>query len=210
MLPHLHARDASGNQISLLNEDLDIPGSQIALKEPVRTCCPINTTVPCYPTLPTGSSHPQGPGVFSNDSWASRAASCLRPEERVFRYGELSPVPILSACRQYTAWMPRVGGDATASGIHDDGPRVNRVVTGQRPKRHHCPFKGARGYDKTFSISSHASRHAKIYTAKKAVRCIHPSYEKTFTRADNIKQHLNTHTGARDNHWQLSVLFWRG
>jgi hypothetical protein len=60
-------------------------------------------------------------------------------------------------------------------------------------KRYPCRFKDSHGCDRTFTTSGHASRHSKIHTAEKAVQCTFPGCQKKFTRADNMKQHLETH-----------------
>ncbi|QSZ28960.1 hypothetical protein DSL72_003467 [Monilinia vaccinii-corymbosi] len=60
-------------------------------------------------------------------------------------------------------------------------------------KRYPCRFKDSHQCSKTFTTSGHASRHAKIHTAEKMVRCTFAGCMKKFTRADNMKQHLDTH-----------------
>ncbi|KAL2105390.1 hypothetical protein VUR80DRAFT_8454 [Thermomyces stellatus] len=60
-------------------------------------------------------------------------------------------------------------------------------------KRYPCRFRISHGCDKTFTTSGHASRHSKIHTAEKGVPCSHEGCPKKFTRADNMKQHLETH-----------------
>ncbi|KAA8567067.1 hypothetical protein MFRU_007g01860 [Monilinia fructicola] len=67
-------------------------------------------------------------------------------------------------------------------------------VTERLPgKRYPCRFKDSHQCSKTFTTSGHASRHAKIHTAEKMVRCTFAGCMKKFTRADNMKQHLDTH-----------------
>jgi hypothetical protein len=61
------------------------------------------------------------------------------------------------------------------------------------PKRYPCKFRVTLNCYKTFTTSGHASRHSRIHTAEKAVQCRHPGCPKKFTRADNMKQHLETH-----------------
>jgi len=73
---------------------------------------------------------------------------------------------------------------------HVSGGSPERSGSG---KRYPCRFKDSHGCDKTFTTSGHASRHSKIHTAEKAVHCTFPSCQKKFTRADNMKQHLETH-----------------
>ena len=64
---------------------------------------------------------------------------------------------------------------------------------GRPAKRYPCRYRDTHGCDKTFTTSGHASRHSKIHTAEKAVQCTFPGCQKKFTRADNMKQHLETH-----------------
>lgn len=67
-------------------------------------------------------------------------------------------------------------------------------VTERLPgRRYSCRFKESHQCNKTFTTSGHASRHAKIHTAEKMVRCTFVGCVKKFTRADNMKQHLDTH-----------------
>jgi hypothetical protein len=60
-------------------------------------------------------------------------------------------------------------------------------------KRYPCRFRDTHHCSKTFTTSGHASRHSKIHTAEKAVHCTFAGCQKKFTRADNMKQHLETH-----------------
>ncbi|KAK8901426.1 hypothetical protein ACHAPF_006124 [Botrytis cinerea] len=60
-------------------------------------------------------------------------------------------------------------------------------------KRYSCRYKELHNCNKTFTTSGHASRHAKIHTAEKMVCCTYTGCMKKFTRADNMKQHLDTH-----------------
>jgi len=75
-----------------------------------------------------------------------------------------------------------------------DAESVTGVSTGDKAaKRYPCRFKDSHRCDKTFTTSGHASRHSKIHTAEKAVPCSFEGCTKKFTRADNMKQHLDTH-----------------
>lgn len=58
-------------------------------------------------------------------------------------------------------------------------------------KRYPCKFRDI--CDKTFTTSGHASRHAKIHGGEKTIECSYEGCTKRFTRADNMKQHLETH-----------------
>jgi len=75
-----------------------------------------------------------------------------------------------------------------------DADSVTGMPTGEKAaKRYPCRYKDTHRCDKTFTTSGHASRHSKIHTAEKAVPCSFEGCTKKFTRADNMKQHLDTH-----------------
>ncbi|EPE09197.1 conidial septation protein [Ophiostoma piceae UAMH 11346] len=63
------------------------------------------------------------------------------------------------------------------------------------PGRRKFPCRLAKEFncEKTFTTSGHASRHAKIHSQHKHIRCTYDGCTKTFTRTDNMKQHLETH-----------------
>lgn len=58
-------------------------------------------------------------------------------------------------------------------------------------RRYPCKFRDI--CEKTFTTSGHASRHAKIHGGEKTIECSYEGCTKRFTRADNMKQHLETH-----------------
>ncbi|KFZ19981.1 hypothetical protein V502_03403 [Pseudogymnoascus sp. VKM F-4520 (FW-2644)] len=72
-------------------------------------------------------------------------------------------------------------------------PPPATTVTASGTKRYHCRYADAVGCDKTFTTSGHASRHSKIHTCEKGIQCAFAGCPKKFTRADNMKQHLETH-----------------
>ncbi|KFZ16547.1 hypothetical protein V501_02170 [Pseudogymnoascus sp. VKM F-4519 (FW-2642)] len=72
-------------------------------------------------------------------------------------------------------------------------PPPATTVTASGTKRYHCRYADAVGCEKTFTTSGHASRHSKIHTCEKGIQCAFPGCPKKFTRADNMKQHLETH-----------------
>ncbi|PQE21079.1 C2H2 transcription factor protein [Rutstroemia sp. NJR-2017a WRK4] len=77
--------------------------------------------------------------------------------------------------------------------IYQDDPYSGHSERSTTGKRYPCRFKDSHNCDKTFTTSGHASRHSKIHTAEKAVPCSFAGCTKKFTRADNMKQHLDTH-----------------
>ncbi|KFZ23921.1 hypothetical protein V502_01601 [Pseudogymnoascus sp. VKM F-4520 (FW-2644)] len=72
-------------------------------------------------------------------------------------------------------------------------PQPATMVTASGTKRYHCRCANAVGCEKTFTTSGHASRHSKIHTCEKGIQCGFAGCPKKFTRADNMKQHLETH-----------------
>ena len=76
---------------------------------------------------------------------------------------------------------------------YDEEPYGNQNASERGVKRYACRFKDSHHCEKTFTTSGHASRHSKIHTAEKGVHCTYQSCQKKFTRADNMKQHLETH-----------------
>ncbi|KAL5349424.1 transcriptional repressor [Pseudogymnoascus australis] len=72
-------------------------------------------------------------------------------------------------------------------------PPPATTVTASGTKRYHCRYADAVGCEKTFTTSGHASRHSKIHTCEKGIQCAFAGCPKKFTRADNMKQHLETH-----------------
>ncbi|KFY20229.1 hypothetical protein V493_07719, partial [Pseudogymnoascus sp. VKM F-4281 (FW-2241)] len=72
-------------------------------------------------------------------------------------------------------------------------PPPATTVTASGTKRYHCRYADTVGCEKTFTTSGHASRHSKIHTCEKGIQCAFTGCPKKFTRADNMKQHLETH-----------------
>lgn len=72
-------------------------------------------------------------------------------------------------------------------------PPAAPVMQDGGPKRYRCRYALVIGCKKTFTTSGHASRHSKIHTDEKGIQCLYESCGKKFTRADNMKQHLETH-----------------
>lgn len=87
---------------------------------------------------------------------------------------------------------PSLLSNAGSSSYEDDGSTAGGKSKSSA-KRFPCRYRDTHACQKTFTTSGHASRHSKIHTAEKAVPCTHPGCPKKFTRADNMKQHLETH-----------------
>ena len=192
----MHARDAAGRQVSLLNDDHQI---QRALPRP---------SYHSYPPPPFAgslSSSPNTPELLRSDSYDSQMSnepiSPLTPAYDFVGYAAAQS----DARSHYDDYMEYSAGskrpsahfaDSRSSSYEDDAATSPSATTpsGERPgKRYPCRYRDSHGCEKTFTTSGHASRHSKIHTAEKAVPCTHPGCSKKFTRADNMKQHLETH-----------------
>jgi len=189
----MHARDASGRRVSLLNEET---ATQSYYSLPYRT--------PAYSHSSTRSisSSPHSPGLLRSDSYDSQMSNDpVSPLTPVYDYGRpYSAAPVITS--SYEDYMdpaqsyagtkrPSVYSDSQSTSYDDD---LATSPGGERPgKRYPCRFRETHGCEKTFTTSGHASRHSKIHTAEKAVPCSFVGCPKKFTRADNMKQHLDTH-----------------
>ncbi|GAP92402.1 putative C2H2 transcription factor [Rosellinia necatrix] len=175
----MQARDATGRQVSLLNDDI----------------------YASYPSYPSPTDYASGgdqsplartPELMRSDSYDSNAS-----------YDAISP--LTPNLYDYTARpyyddylqekqpsMKQISYVAThrAGSYEDDSSNTSQEKPG---KRYPCRYRESHGCEKTFTTSGHASRHSKIHTAEKAVQCTFPGCHKKFTRADNMKQHLETH-----------------
>lgn len=193
----MHARDAAGRQVSLLNDDY-----QLQRKLPDRPSSYHN-----YPPPPSfarsTSSSPNTPELLRSDSYDSQMSnepiSPLTPAYDFVGYSAAHS----EARSHYDDYMdystgskrPAVFADSRSSSYEDEAISPSATTpSGERPgKRYPCRYRDSHGCEKTFTTSGHASRHSKIHTAEKAVPCTHPGCSKKFTRADNMKQHLETH-----------------
>ncbi|KAK0383282.1 hypothetical protein NLU13_9195 [Sarocladium strictum] len=169
----MHARDATGRKVSLLNDD----STGAKQSRPVPYARPMSFSAAShvlsqpYPTSRSNSSSPNTPELMRSDSYDSHLST-----------DAISPLtPSLDFSYTRTSLYP-LGGDSVTSPLPE------------RPgKRYPCRYRETHGCEKTFTTSGHASRHSKIHTAEKAVQCTFPGCQKKFTRADNMKQHLETH-----------------
>lgn len=220
--PAMHARDSSGRQVSLLND------------EPT----PRNNSA--YGISRSGGEHessgstpytsenspPTTPDLLRSDSYDSRNSNDPnspitpllmefrgqssyttpypdRPEfaksyERASIYGSSYPGTKLSASAPARPSFTAQGSNSTYEEEMTSSSPVERSGSATTAtKRYPCRYKDSHGCDKSFTTSGHASRHSKIHTAEKAVHCSFQGCQKKFTRADNMKQHLETHYKER-------------
>ncbi|KAK0633376.1 hypothetical protein B0T14DRAFT_415486 [Immersiella caudata] len=193
----MHARDAKGRRVSLLNDD---SSSHAAYTMPYRPAL-----APSYDRSSSSrsiSSSPNTPGLLRSDSYDSQmSADPASPMTPIYDYGRggyaAAPV-ITSPYEDYMDSMPSHAGMKRPSTFSDRSASYDDEVSAgagaERPgKRYPCRYKESHNCLKTFTTSGHASRHSKIHTAEKAVPCSYPGCTKKFTRADNMKQHLDTH-----------------
>ncbi|KAI0828401.1 hypothetical protein F5Y06DRAFT_283283 [Hypoxylon sp. FL0890] len=177
----MHARDATGRQVSLLNDD------PYASQQSYHTATH-------YQCAGDQSPPPHTPELLRSDSYDSNAS-----------YDAFSPLtPGLydySSRQLYDDYLPdqQVGMKrpvyvaTSRSNSYEDDSSASSVAPEKTGKRYPCRYRDSHGCEKTFTTSGHASRHSKIHTAEKAVQCTYSGCHKKFTRADNMKQHLETH-----------------
>ncbi|KAI1094169.1 hypothetical protein F5B19DRAFT_446196 [Rostrohypoxylon terebratum] len=177
----MHARDATGRQVSLLNDD---PYSSHQSYH----------TAPHYQSTGDQSPPPHTPELLRSDSYDSNASYDA--------FSPLTPGLLDYTSRQlYDDYLPdpQVGMkrpvyiSTSRSNSYEDDSSASSAAPEKAGKRYPCRYRDSHGCEKTFTTSGHASRHSKIHTAEKAVQCTYPGCHKKFTRADNMKQHLETH-----------------
>lgn len=198
--PALPARDSSGRQVSLLNDEPSYPvvdmrrsasahSSHPSTPDLLRSDSYDSSTYPADPLSPVtpiadhfDRSYPRSPQLpyYSHPSNAIYMDYSEKPMQNM--------VP--SIRQQYDSCS------YSSPNLYDDAPSSPQMGERQS-KRYPCRFKDTHGCEKTFTTSGHASRHSKIHTAEKAVHCTFPDCHKKFTRADNMKQHLETHYKER-------------
>ena len=218
--PAMHARDSSGRQVSLLNDEptprRNIPrGSNASSFEDGHDSSPPNSDL-------FESSPPPTPDLLRSNSYDSRNSndpnSPITPSMMEFRrrgsYNTPYPDPSQydkrlersSTYGSYPSTHHTAGAAVRPSYAEHSNSSHEEDVTGgstsersgsSSGKRYPCRYKDSHGCDKSFTTSGHASRHSKIHTAEKAVHCSFQGCQKKFTRADNMKQHLETHYKER-------------
>ncbi|KAK7422197.1 hypothetical protein QQX98_001720 [Neonectria punicea] len=187
----MHARDASGRQISLLNDD----SSSYLSQRPQRPLSYHSAHgLAQQHCSGSASSSPNTPELLRSDSYDSQASN--DPVSPLTPSVDYSPRHY-SISHEYgvdvhSAKTPPYAESVRSASFDDD--LQNQSALGDRPsKRYPCRYRDSHGCEKTFTTSGHASRHSKIHTAEKAVHCTFVGCQKKFTRADNMKQHLETH-----------------
>ncbi|ORY66472.1 uncharacterized protein BCR38DRAFT_484095 [Pseudomassariella vexata] len=176
----MQARDATGRQVSLLNDE--------SFSQPLTF-----RTTSHYPSARDGSPYPTTPELLRSDSYDSNTsydpASPITPT--VYDYANRGPYEDYLSDQQATIKRPAYVGSRSNS--YEDESSNGSSAPERTGKRYPCRYRDSHGCEKTFTTSGHASRHSKIHTAEKAVQCSYPACHKKFTRADNMKQHLETH-----------------
>jgi len=183
----MEAMNAAGRRVSLLNDDL--PSRQQHYSQSAASRIIYSAAFP-----KSGSSSPITPELWNSDSYDSQVSNTdvISPLTPSGDSGYSS-----TACvRPY-----KVADGSVPEGPirHDTGRASSRdeesasCASGRPTKRYHCRLRDSHGCEKTFTTSSHASRHCKIHNAEKAIQCTFTGCQKKFIRADNMKQHLNTH-----------------
>lgn len=186
----MQARDATGRQVSLLNEDhhsYSRPG--LKPQQP-----PSYRSLPHYPHAGDVSSYPNTPELLRSDSYDSNASfdpiSPVTPS--LYDYTPRPPCDDYLSEKPFPIQRPSYVETHRSNSFEEDSSPPSSVAE-RVGKRYPCRYRDSHGCEKTFTTSGHASRHSKIHTAEKAVQCTYPECRKKFTRADNMKQHLETH-----------------
>ncbi|KAG0649718.1 Zinc finger MSS1 [Hyphodiscus hymeniophilus] len=220
--PNIPARNCSGKQVSLLNDD----------SAPIQEGRPVWRN-PQY-NAPTGmmrsesnnsrvstASSPRTPGLLRSDSYDSQTTndpvSPITPgfmtdyerqpsyanaaffkapssqyDERTYEYPPPYPT------NQHYSMRPAFPDSRTSHAESQYDEDAYHQTSERGTKRYPCRYRDTHHCEKTFTTSGHASRHSKIHTAEKAVHCTYQGCHKKFTRADNMKQHLETHYKSKN------------
>ncbi|EPQ64607.1 Bgt-3770 [Blumeria graminis f. sp. tritici] len=226
----MHVRDASGRCVSLLNDEpgpLNAPLStssytyhhpmDIVRSSSIRS----NTSSPPTPGLTrahsvesvsftphspaTPSSHDHINYHYSGSRLGLPDQAFLDYREKSTRYESFPPHPNYSDISSRSAYDPARPSYAEPQVFEEDQYRCDPLAPERGPKRYPCRYRDSHHCLKTFTTSGHASRHSKIHTAEKGVSCTWEGCNKKFTRSDNMKQHLETHSKERSRPPKLST-----
>jgi len=228
--PSMHARDSSGNKVSLLNDDPTPRNAKISTTLAFRYPIYGQSAVSDHPdmvrsysdrSVQSQMSSPRTPGLQRSDSYDSNTTGDLISPSTPVGSGEFGRQSSYTNTRhsnepkyehrssyEYSmqnyhlathlpipSMLPELQRRQSSFSDHHsyDEDYANGGNSEGRTKRYPCRFRDSHSCEKTFTTSGHASRHSKIHTAEKAVNCTFPGCHKKFTRADNMKQHLETH-----------------
>jgi hypothetical protein len=218
--PNMPARDSSGNQVSLLNDELATEQPNLPFRSSNNSGYVGHLSMArsnSNNSAQSSSSSPNTPGLVRADSFDSQNT-----------HGPLSPItPVsLQEYGRQTSYMgtgykdqphydyrermtgyddysthqyavrptfPESRSSSYADSQMYDEESYQNGSSERSQKRYPCRFRDSHNCPKTFTTSGHASRHSKIHTAEKGVCCTYAGCQKKFTRADNMKQHLETH-----------------
>ncbi|OBT89481.1 hypothetical protein VE02_01078 [Pseudogymnoascus sp. 03VT05] len=180
----------------------------------------IATVDPVSPSTPRDALPEYGYPVSRNASFSSMGPGSMYPDPTQFEpgsrnfdaYAKQTPLPRFPGTLPAPHGVPMHAHHYHEQHYHDPAmaayaasqghmipqipafaPPPATTVTASGTKRYHCRYADAVGCEKTFTTSGHASRHSKIHTCEKGIQCAFPGCLKKFTRADNMKQHLETH-----------------
>lgn len=109
------------------------------------------------------------------------------------------------ASRRGSSTSTQSGTDTVISSRSEraESSRGSPIELNQSSKRYQCRYQERFQCSKTFTTLGHASRHSKIHVAARSIACTFPGCTKKFTRADNMKQHILTHSGLQS--YELAV-----
>ncbi|KAH8194066.1 hypothetical protein TruAng_011768 [Truncatella angustata] len=177
----MQARDATGRQVSLLNDD--------SYARPV-TYRSINS----FQSAGNVSPSPHTPELLRSNSYDSNVSyEALSPTTPAVYDFSRSPYEDFALEKSGAMKRPTYLDSSRSNSFVDEESSNACSAPERTAKRYPCRYRDSHGCEKTFTTSGHASRHSKIHTAEKAVQCTYQGCHKKFTRADNMKQHLETH-----------------
>ncbi|KAH7026339.1 uncharacterized protein B0I36DRAFT_273185 [Microdochium trichocladiopsis] len=176
----MQARDATGRQVSLLNDDS-------FAQRPSYTSR--------YLSVADRSPLLRTPELLRSDSYDSTTSGYDAISPLTPGLYDYTPRPLYDDyMAEKTAGLKRPAYvESSRSNSYDEEATHTGPAPERAGKRYPCRYRDSHGCEKTFTTSGHASRHSKIHTAEKAVQCTFAGCNKKFTRADNMKQHLETH-----------------
>lgn len=206
----MHGLDASGRQISLLNDEDELlwntsrshpshAAPSFYSQKALRT-----STTPNTPQLLRSESYDSGTSLEPISPMTPMYEPAMRyaPTLGTARspFDEQFPDGLIFAGMKR---RPSALSDSHRSLSYEDDssattPTSERAEKGG--KRYPCRFRDLHGCEKTFTTSGHASRHSKIHTSEKSIPCSFQGCLKKFTRTDNMKQHLETHYKDKSRH----------